>query len=74
MTTLEKAIKKILRDFPEPLKRNHTGIGYHGSLKGEEIESKMYWDPFYERWTTKELALEGHVYLQLQPIIRHLLK
>lgn len=72
MTNLEKFVKRIVRDIPEPLRRNHhTGLGYHGSLKGEEIELKMFWDPFYERWTTKELAIEGEIYRHLQPTIRH---
>lgn len=72
MTALEKFVKKIVRDIPEPLQRmSHPGMGYHGSLKGEEIELKMYWDPFNSKWTTYELALEGEIYRHLQPIIRH---
>lgn len=42
----------------------------HGSSTGEPVEVTYYWDEYECEWTTKEFALKGYVFNQIEPLIR----
>lgn len=55
----------------EPKTKTSSGIGYHGSNKGEEMIFDTYWNPHSYQWEVSEdRAFRGFLYNELDKILR----
>ena len=73
MTELERIISELVKTA-ELQSENRIGDGYHGSSKGETIPYTVWYEPYYRKWTTKEIAMRGYLISKLMPIINKCIK
>jgi hypothetical protein len=61
---------KDLKSKWTPVTETKTGVGYHGSNKGNEITYTMYFDEYRCEWTDKDRAFQGHVFSEIDSYLR----
>ena len=68
--TIEEWIEEQRKDWKPEIKTS-SGIGYHGSNKGEEMTFDTYWNPHTFKWeVTEEYAFQGFLYTRLDEVLR----
>jgi len=66
--TINELITNLKKDW-KPKTEVKTGYGYHGSIKGDEIEYTMYFDEFRYEWTTKDRAFQGLMFKHINEFL-----
>jgi len=59
-------IKELIFDYLDIWEREKktktiTGVHYHGSKKGDEVNETLYLNPITKEYTTEELAFAGFI-------------
>ena len=71
-------VKELIFDYLDIWEREKqtktiTGVHYHGSKKGDEVNETLYLNPITKEYMTEELAFESFIALKLRPYIKEVL-
>lgn len=71
-------VKELIFDYLDIWEREKktktiTGVHYHGSKKGDEVNEILYLNPQTKEYTLEDIAFAGFIAMKMKPFINEVL-